>query len=129
MNRDPWYDRGPKCRTDYTVTRTDDPWHSDSAEDRRKAMSICADCPVRSECLDDALSRKTQYGIRGGMTADDRKALLQRTRGTKPLQPCGTQAAYTRHVRRREPIDDACRAAHTAHRKALRDAQKEAAAS
>lgn len=126
MTRDPWYDRDPKCRTEYTVTATDDPWHSDRAEAKHHALSICATCPVRRECLDDALSEKFQYGIRGGMTADDRKALLQKTRGTKPLQPCGTQSAYTRHVRRREPIDDACRAAHTAHRKALRDAQKAA---
>jgi hypothetical protein len=30
----------------------------------------------------------------------------------KPLKPCGTPAAYWRHKRRREPVDDACKAAH-----------------
>jgi hypothetical protein len=29
------------------------------------------------------------------------------------IAPCGTQSAYTRHVRKGEPIDDACRQANT----------------
>jgi len=29
------------------------------------------------------------------------------------IAPCGTQSAYTRHVRLNEPIDDACRRANT----------------
>jgi hypothetical protein len=32
----------------------------------------------------------------------------------KPLQPCGTDAAYQRHVKCGEPIDDACRDARNA---------------
>jgi len=28
---------------------------------------------------------------------------------SRPLMPCGTPAAWKRHKRRREPIDDACR--------------------
>ena len=30
---------------------------------------------------------------------------------SRPLSPCGTPAAYERHRRRNEPVDDACRAA------------------
>lgn len=33
--------------------------------------------------------------------------------GKKRLQPCGTRAAYERHRRRKEPVDDACKAAKT----------------
>lgn len=29
------------------------------------------------------------------------------------IAPCGTQSAYTRHVKNGEPVDDACRAANT----------------
>lgn len=29
------------------------------------------------------------------------------------IAPCGTQSAYTRHVKNGEPIDDACRQANT----------------
>lgn len=35
---------------------------------------------------------------------------------TRTLQPCGTYAAYRRHLRHQEPPDDACRAAGTAGR-------------
>ncbi|MCW2897805.1 MAG: hypothetical protein JWO67_70 [Streptosporangiaceae bacterium] len=31
----------------------------------------------------------------------------------RPLAPCGTESAYNRHVRKGEPIDDACRRANT----------------
>lgn len=32
----------------------------------------------------------------------------------RPPAPCGTDAAYRRHLRNKEPVDDACRAAHAA---------------
>lgn len=32
------------------------------------------------------------------------------------LRPCGTDAAWRRHHRRREPVDEACRQAHNAKR-------------
>jgi hypothetical protein len=38
----------------------------------------------------------------------------------RPLRPCGTYAAYRRHERRREPIDDRCKAAYNAERAAMR---------
>lgn len=31
----------------------------------------------------------------------------------QPIAPCGTQSAYTRHVKNGEPIDEACRQANT----------------
>jgi WhiB family transcriptional regulator, redox-sensing transcriptional regulator len=36
------------------------------------AKAICAGCPVRRECLDDALARGERWGIRGGLTEDER---------------------------------------------------------
>lgn len=33
----------------------------------------------------------------------------------RELKPCGTRAAYTRHYRNGEPIDDACREAFNAY--------------
>lgn len=35
------------------------------------------------------------------------------------LAPCGTQSAYQRHVRNREPIDEPCRIAHTRSHRSL----------
>ncbi len=42
--------------------------------------------------------------------------------GRPATQPCGTHAAYARHVRKGEPIDDACRTAEREYRRAKREA-------
>lgn len=55
----------------------------------RDALAICAACPVRLECLDDALREERgkaatgRFGVRGGLTSDDRFNLERRiTRAT-----------------------------------------------
>ena len=41
------------------------------------AFDLCAACPVRQACLDDELDRGgTQHGIRGGMWAATRTAII-----------------------------------------------------
>jgi WhiB family redox-sensing transcriptional regulator len=46
-----------------------------------KAKAICATCSVRAECLDYALRTRESYGIWGGLTEVERKA-LQRGRAS-----------------------------------------------
>lgn len=41
----------------------------------REVKAICAHCPVRGACLDDALASGMDHGIWGGMTEDERKLL------------------------------------------------------
>jgi WhiB family transcriptional regulator, redox-sensing transcriptional regulator len=36
------------------------------------AKAICADCPVRSQCLEFAQANQLTYGIWGGTTPEDR---------------------------------------------------------
>jgi len=36
------------------------------------ALWICAHCPVREECLDEALAKNEKHGIRGGRTTRQR---------------------------------------------------------
>ncbi|OJY42333.1 WhiB family transcriptional regulator [Pseudonocardia sp. 73-21] len=43
-------------------------------EQIRKAKAVCAACPVRQRCLDEAL-RRMPYGIAGGLTALERQRL------------------------------------------------------
>ena len=44
----------------------------------RAAKKICARCPVRAECLTDALTRRDLgYGVLGGTTPRERRELLQ----------------------------------------------------
>lgn len=40
------------------------------------AKAICAECPVRPECLDFALRIREQHGIWGGTTESERRQLL-----------------------------------------------------
>lgn len=43
-----------------------------------RALDICADCPVRDQCLAWALDSGLEHGIAGGMTAGERAILLGR---------------------------------------------------
>lgn len=45
------------------------------SRDEARALAVCARCPVRSECLTDALLAGDDHTIRGGLTADARRAL------------------------------------------------------
>ena len=40
------------------------------------AKRICRGCPVRYECLADALDNRIEFGVWGGMTERERRALL-----------------------------------------------------
>jgi WhiB family redox-sensing transcriptional regulator len=42
------------------------------------AKRICAACPVRAECLQDALDRGERFGIRGGLSERQRRKLAKR---------------------------------------------------
>lgn len=41
----------------------------------RAAKSICSGCAVQAECLDFALRNKEQFGIYGGLSERERRAL------------------------------------------------------
>ncbi|MBB2922255.1 WhiB family redox-sensing transcriptional regulator [Cellulomonas cellasea] len=45
---------------------------------QREARSVCTGCPVRLECLADALDNRMDFGVWGGMTERERRALLRR---------------------------------------------------
>lgn len=45
---------------------------------QNRAKAVCFGCPVRTECLADALDNRTEFGVWGGMTERERRALLKR---------------------------------------------------
>ena len=60
------------CRT----TDPDSLFVQGAAQNRAKA--ICVACTVRTECLADALDNRVEFGVWGGMTERERRALLRR---------------------------------------------------
>src|SRR5882672_217267 len=60
------------CRT----TDPDELFVQGAAQNRAK--TVCSGCPVRTECLADALDNRVEYGVWGGMTERERRALLRR---------------------------------------------------
>ena len=96
----------------------------------KAAKQICDTCPVKNECRDYGLEehrRSDLDGIFGGLTKIERLRILRtenlpRRRQTPLnrrnliddylLRPCGTESAYSRHLRRNEKPCEACRKEH-----------------
>jgi WhiB family redox-sensing transcriptional regulator len=66
-----WASRGA-CRT-----ADPDALFVQGAEQNR-AKQVCMSCVVRTECLADALDNEVEFGVWGGMTERERRALLKR---------------------------------------------------
>ena len=45
--------------------------------EQNKAKQMCGACPVRNECLAEALDNRIEWGIWGGMTERERRLLLR----------------------------------------------------
>ena len=46
--------------------------------EQNRAKLMCGSCPVRTECLAEALDNQLEWGVWGGMTERARRALLRR---------------------------------------------------
>jgi hypothetical protein len=118
--------RAAACRTG---TRHPDTWHSDHPDEQAEARAVCQACPTLALCratvlaAERGIAGELRHGIHGGLTGPERAALDPTAPAMAPplLAECGTHAAYQRHLRRGEPIDERCRddnRRRTAERKA-----------
>ena len=46
--------------------------------EQHKAKAVCGACPVRAECLAEALDNQIEWGVWGGLTERERRALLRK---------------------------------------------------
>ena len=46
--------------------------------EQNRAKVVCQACPVRTQCLADALDNRIEFGVWGGMTERERRAVLKR---------------------------------------------------
>lgn len=63
---------------------------------QKRARSVCMGCPVRCECLVEALDNRIEWGVWGGLTERERRQLLRQHTDvaswreiliSKPLKP------------------------------------------
>jgi WhiB family transcriptional regulator, redox-sensing transcriptional regulator len=45
--------------------------------EQNRAKNLCAGCPVKTECLAEALDNRIEWGVWGGMTERERRAVLR----------------------------------------------------
>jgi WhiB family redox-sensing transcriptional regulator len=48
------------------------------ATEQRRVRALCSGCPVRARCLAEALDNRIEWGVWGGMTERERRALLRK---------------------------------------------------
>lgn len=99
----------------------------DRTENRATATAkqVCAGCPVRDACLQQALDNDERYGIWGGLTPQERHTITGRPvirRGGPPTRdiPHGTNAGAQGHLRQGTPMCDECREGRNEYRRTRR---------
>lgn len=70
MRADPFWTLRAKCRG-----QGDDMFGE--SQHQKRARAVCASCPVRAECLAEALNHRIEWGVWGGLTERERRQLLR----------------------------------------------------
>ena len=60
------------------------------------AVAVCARCPVLERCFEAALEAEMPYGVVGGLTVADRRAIRARRRALDPIEQSATMTASPR---------------------------------
>lgn len=92
-----WQDRAACKGMDPTIFFG--PEHTEVVKEKRDredaAKAVCRTCPVSQECLEHALESKEAYGIWGGLTELERKAVLRRRASSSVLLSATAQPRPT----------------------------------
>ncbi len=94
---DPWRLGSSAClgeqvnRMGYAMTTWNDDWASQAqckqsrpdelfvrGAAQNRAKQLCGGCPVKTECLAEALDNEIEWGVWGGMTERERRAILRK---------------------------------------------------
>lgn len=62
------------------TTSNPDDWYSEDTLMLGRLQTICARCPVRSECLEYAVKNEPDWGVWAGTTPQQRRRLRDRGR-------------------------------------------------
>lgn len=72
------------------------------------AKTVCRGCPVRLECLAEALDARIEWGVWGGMTERERRAVLRRRPAVTSWRKL-LETARTRYEQPEEVVTAAAR--------------------
>lgn len=72
-----WADRGLCVRDQYPEL-----WFPEQGQSPNEAKAICRRCPVIAECLAWAISNGEKYGVYGGLTGPERRAIHLRKKAS-----------------------------------------------
>ncbi|GAA0538397.1 hypothetical protein GCM10011581_05390 [Saccharopolyspora subtropica] len=82
--------------------RDPDLWFAENPRDLEQAKSLCADCPIKAECLAGALSRGEPWGVWGGEIFERGVVVARkRPRGRPRKHPVPTEAPAAQTSTRR----------------------------
>ncbi len=82
---------------------------------QRSAREVCLRCPVRLECLIDAMDHRIAFGVWGGLTERERRALLRRFPEVESWQEVLTSDPSLAEVAGARPDPAGARADATEH--------------
>lgn len=67
----------------------------------KRAISICMECQVRSDCLDHAIEQDEGDGVWGGTTANEREKIIDKRKGAEHHKALVAREAAQRRGRAR----------------------------
>lgn len=75
-------EREPQWQDDALCAQTDpEIFFPEKGGSTREAKKICLLCPVKDQCLEDALANEERFGIWGGLSERERRRLYPRNQG------------------------------------------------
>lgn len=110
----------------------DDLWHepdtpgkgtaTDQKDRIAAAKAVCADCPVREACAQEAIETRIPDGVWGGMTFAERKQTWSKQQ-KRPINHGHTNGAKRHRDRGEKPCEE-CLAAERAYEKSRRERRR-----
>lgn len=88
-----------------------------------QAAAICDGCPVRLDCLQDAWNQDADaalhliFGVRGGLTADQRRAAQRAARASSDKTPVVVHGTWQGYERCRQLPEGSCVSCREAYRR------------
>lgn len=94
-----------EARPEYNLDRelpcwTEDPdlWFSESPSELERAKALCADCPIKTQCLTGALERREPWGVWGGEILDHGAVIARKRPRGRPRKHDVAGYASTKEV-------------------------------